>query len=275
MKSNVSIATFCLTLIGLVVIGIGTAGASNFGTGEQITTISWAAFFPDGTGNSDGYASDASAGERWATDSTDSALYATIDSSMIPNGATIRSISFYVDDSSSSYDFTGTLYRGWCDSDDGDNCSSESVASVTDTGSSVTLIADTYTAYEIPVVYQYDDDDAGSTQEVYNYWLKADFGGASSSDVALRQVKITWQRNYFRYHNLTSPPEPFDDATAALVGSAPYDCITALWDAGIVVGCGGGDYCPGNDVTRLQLAVYVAGSLGMYWPADIPELPSF
>jgi hypothetical protein len=41
--------------------------------------------------------------------------------------------------------------------------------------------------------------------------------------------------------------------------------IEALCDSGITVGCGGGNYCPNNYVTRAQMAVFLARALGLHW----------
>jgi S-layer homology domain len=41
--------------------------------------------------------------------------------------------------------------------------------------------------------------------------------------------------------------------------------IEALADSGITGGCGGGNFCPNNPVTRGQMAVFLAKALGLYW----------
>jgi hypothetical protein len=45
-----------------------------------------------------------------------------------------------------------------------------------------------------------------------------------------------------------------------------YKFVEALASAGIVAGCGGGNYCPNNPVTRGQMAVFLASALGMHYP---------
>ena len=44
-----------------------------------------------------------------------------------------------------------------------------------------------------------------------------------------------------------------------------YQFIEALYHSGITVGCGGGNYCPNNPLTRGQMAVYLAKALGLYF----------
>jgi hypothetical protein len=41
--------------------------------------------------------------------------------------------------------------------------------------------------------------------------------------------------------------------------------VEALVAAGITGGCGGGNYCPDDAVTRGQMAVFLAVALGLYW----------
>ncbi|HYX20123.1 MAG TPA: S-layer homology domain-containing protein [Thermoanaerobaculia bacterium] len=42
--------------------------------------------------------------------------------------------------------------------------------------------------------------------------------------------------------------------------------IEALFHAGVTAGCGGGNYCPNNPLTRGQMAVFLAKALGLQWP---------
>jgi hypothetical protein len=45
-----------------------------------------------------------------------------------------------------------------------------------------------------------------------------------------------------------------------------FQFVQALVAAGITSGCGGGNYCPDNPVTRRQMAVFLAKALGLHWP---------
>ncbi len=42
--------------------------------------------------------------------------------------------------------------------------------------------------------------------------------------------------------------------------------IEALASAGITSGCGGGNYCPDDPITRGQMAVFISRALGLHWP---------
>ncbi|HTR04506.1 MAG TPA: S-layer homology domain-containing protein [Thermoanaerobaculia bacterium] len=45
-----------------------------------------------------------------------------------------------------------------------------------------------------------------------------------------------------------------------------FQFIEALYTSGITGGCGGGNYCPNNPVTRGQMAVFLAKALGLHFP---------
>jgi hypothetical protein len=45
-----------------------------------------------------------------------------------------------------------------------------------------------------------------------------------------------------------------------------FQYIEAMAASGITSGCGGGNYCPDNPVTRRQMAVFFAKALGLFWP---------
>lgn len=45
-----------------------------------------------------------------------------------------------------------------------------------------------------------------------------------------------------------------------------YPFVEALSDSGITAGCGGGNFCPNEPVTRGQMAVFLAKALGLHSP---------
>ncbi len=45
-----------------------------------------------------------------------------------------------------------------------------------------------------------------------------------------------------------------------------FQYIEALVASGVTGGCGGGNYCPDNFVTRRQMAIFIAKALGLQWP---------
>ena len=73
------------------------------------------------------------------------------------------------------------------------------------------------------------------------------------------QVEVWWKRSV--------SPAP---ATATF-GDVPttdpfFQYVEALAASGITAGCGGGNYCPANPVTRGQMAVFLSKALGLHWP---------
>ncbi len=76
--------------------------------------------------------------------------------------------------------------------------------------------------------------------------------------LGLGGVKITWRRQ------LSLPPSTptFGDVPA----THPFaGFIEALAASGITGGCGNGNYCPNNPLTRGQMAVFLAKALGLHW----------
>jgi len=66
-----------------------------------------------------------------------------------------------------------------------------------------------------------------------------------------------------KYSSAYSPPP-----AVGVFGDVPTDHWAAAWieqlaAEGITAGCGGGDYCPGNEVTRDQMAVFLVRTFGL------------
>jgi hypothetical protein len=65
-------------------------------------------------------------------------------------------------------------------------------------------------------------------------------------------------------YRLQVPDFTNQDFTDVPKSSPQFQFIEALSHAGITAGCGGGNYCPDNPVTRGQMAVFLAKALGLY-----------
>lgn len=65
------------------------------------------------------------------------------------------------------------------------------------------------------------------------------------------------------YQLQVSPPPPSADFGDVPITSPQFQFIEALYNAGITAGCGGGNFCPDNPVTRGQMAVFLAKALGL------------
>ena len=85
---------------------------------------------------------------------------------------------------------------------------------------------------------------------------------ASTDDIGV-QNSIRSARLYYRLQ--VSPPP-----AQATFGDVPtnhpfFQFIEALVASEITAGCGNGNYCPNNPVTRGQMAVFLATALGLHW----------
>ena len=89
---------------------------------------------------------------------------------------------------------------------------------------------------------------------VYNHTLEVEF----KERILVRGVIVQWRRQV--------SPGP---ATATFgdvpTSHAQFRFVEALAASGITGGCGGGDFCPNNPVTRGQMAVFLATALGLHY----------
>lgn len=82
---------------------------------------------------------------------------------------------------------------------------------------------------------------------------------SGDSTLAFRSVKIA-----YRLQVSPAPAVPsFNDVPQADYG---FQYIEALKAAGLVNGCGGGNFCPDNPLTRRQAAIILARALGLNFP---------
>lgn len=79
-------------------------------------------------------------------------------------------------------------------------------------------------------------------------------------NAAFGGVRIFWNRQ-------VSPP-PGTATFADVSTSHPFfQVIEALVASGITAGCGSGNFCPDANVTRKQMAAFLAKALGLHWTA--------
>ena len=90
------------------------------------------------------------------------------------------------------------------------------------------------------------------------YWFHLVDGNNFGDGTSFRLARLLWQR-------VVSPPfqQTFFDV---LPSSGIFPFVEALAAAGITGGCGGGNYCPNNPLTRGQMAVFLSAALGLHWP---------
>ena len=82
--------------------------------------------------------------------------------------------------------------------------------------------------------------------------------GATNGSVVIEGAEIGWHR--------AVSPAPATPTFGDVPDNHPfYQHIEALAASGITGGCGSGNYCPNNSVTRGQMAVFLSKALGLYW----------
>jgi hypothetical protein len=107
--------------------------------------------------------------------------------------------------------------------------------------------------------YFYGDFTGPTIANYYNtYFVFVNTGGTGTA-TEFRALGI--------YYTLQVSPAP----GAATFGDVPtshpfFQFIEALYGSGITAGCGGGNFCPNDYITRGQMAVWVAAALGLHWP---------
>ncbi len=69
-----------------------------------------------------------------------------------------------------------------------------------------------------------------------------------------------------RYQLQVNNPPATPDFNDVPTSHPFYREIEAIFQAGITSGCGGGNFCPNNPLTRAQAAAFLAKALGLYWP---------
>jgi hypothetical protein len=83
-------------------------------------------------------------------------------------------------------------------------------------------------------------------------------GGPTNGDINLAGAIIGW-----KYQVSPAPAvATFPDVPPSDPG---FQYVEALVASGITAGCGGGNYCPDNTLTRRQMAVFLSKALGLYW----------
>ena len=76
---------------------------------------------------------------------------------------------------------------------------------------------------------------------------------------AVGAVRVTWTRQ-------VSPPPDAPTFADVPANDGTFPDIEALAASGITSGCGGGNFCPNQPVTRGEMAKFLATALGLHWP---------
>jgi hypothetical protein len=93
------------------------------------------------------------------------------------------------------------------------------------------------------------------------YYLRADITTTATHTVGLGGMIVLYK--------LQVSPAPATATFADVPTNFLYfRTIEALSAAGITSGCGGGNFCPNQFVTRGEMSKFLANALGLFWPGD-------
>jgi hypothetical protein len=88
-------------------------------------------------------------------------------------------------------------------------------------------------------------------------WLDSE--NASTTTLRLKGVTIWFHRQ--------RSPAPGTATFGDVPTSHPFfAAVEALVASGVTSGCGGGNFCPDDPLTRGQMAVFLSKALGLHWP---------
>jgi S-layer homology domain len=119
------------------------------------------------------------------------------------------------------------------------------------TGQGTVVMSDPYGPYPLN-----NEGVCNAVNSYLTYYISVTLQSTSHS---LEGARVAW-------HRVVSPAPGAADFGDVPTSSPYFQFVEALYHSGITAGCGGGNYCPTNPVTRGQLAVYLAKALGLNWP---------
>ena len=110
------------------------------------------------------------------------------------------------------------------------------------------------------MIGSFEDINGDSEAQYTSYAVGAELlacGG--NSDMMLFGTGFNWSR-------VISPAPGSATFSDVPVGSFGFKHVEALSASGITGGCGGGNFCPNNTLTRVEMAIFLAKALGLYHP---------
>jgi hypothetical protein len=160
----------------------------------------------------------------------------------LPEGARVLSVELDACDEDATDDILLTLL----DCDYLGHCSAAGLATVGSGGLSSACAARTVS---LPVPYRIDNF-------LKELLVQVDIPGGGFTGVA--GVILGYKLD-------VSPPPATATFTDVPTSHLYFRAIEALASAGITQGCGGGNFCPNQAVTRGELAKFLANALGLHW----------
>jgi hypothetical protein len=160
----------------------------------------------------------------------------------LPQGASMQYLRIYYYGNSTSVNISAGLYR----------MNNGAISGVVEASPPATAAGNAMAQFG-PFSQTVDNDPSG-----YTYSFLAIAGKSGAAVTGIYKVYI--------YYKLQVSPAP----AVATFSDVPtshwaYQYIEALAASGITGGCGAGAYCPGNTVTRAEMAVFFAKALGLHY----------
>ena len=164
----------------------------------------------------------------------------------VPSGALVTRIQMHACDTSA----TNAIIFGMAKMD----APGSTGSNVTNIGSTGTTATPGCAFFDLPVTTPFTMNNQTAALLVFVDWQ----GSSFSSSTSLAEVRV--------YYKLQVSPAPATATFGDVSNASPiYKFVEALAAAGITGGCGNGNYCPNDPVTRGQMAVFISTALGLHW----------
>jgi hypothetical protein len=227
--------------------------ASVFGTQTNILQIPASSFLPFDDAQirwlSDGYVyRTAGSGSTFA--------WATL---TLPSGVDMDFLDLYYCDTNAGSDLTASLYghNGWENSNIGSTFLI-SVSSFGSAGCDYNFAPSILRPDGIVPGFDHTINNNVRYNAGYQYAIFVS-SPVTDSTLAFKGVDVWW-------HRQVSPAPGTASFLDVPTGHPYFRFIEALYASGITAGCGAGTYCPGNAITRGEMAVFLAKALGLHFP---------
>jgi hypothetical protein len=168
----------------------------------------------------------------------------------LPAGALVDGYVIIYDDSDASRELSLELYRYWVG---GFGATGSSQIGSTFTSSGTPGVRSTWIDLDPDITIRYQISASNTTQS-YRFNLTLDL----TPDLRFRGIIVHWKRQV----SAAPATATFGDVPT---GHPFFPFVEALVASGITAGCGGGNFCPDDPLTRGQMAVFLSAALGLHW----------
>jgi hypothetical protein len=221
------------------------APAEAYGPGTLSTMYPPAAFFPASSAYSYAYTGDK------ITPTVNGEQHWTLPLDL-PSGASMQAIDVFVVDNDASQHITVQSAQIWFPVSGSGGCGSSFWTTASSVGS-----GQEHVVINNPYNFLLTGRQVCNSVDSYTSYLIDVF--LENTNHSLSGARAVWTR--------TISPAPATATFNDVPTSSPiFQFVEALAASGITAGCGGGNYCPNNPLTRGQMAVYLAKALGLHWP---------